>query len=183
MTPPYQQGWWFTRRWRFNGRSLKVRSDLLRTAVGFHGIAVIGILAGQIDRLAVVQTSSHSEIGFYLVAAALAGMVGSFIQTAVTSIALPALVSAETRRPAAALRLLRMTWALSLPLSVATAIVAPFVVPILFGSDFAPAGLLTSALSLAGMFLPVRHANCTWQGRDTRIERLVEIRDTIDDGL
>lgn len=150
---------WLTRSWLLKGVKADSGGDLLRTAAGFHGIAVIGILAGQIDRLAIVQTSSPATIGFYLVAATVASPIQSFVAIAIRSIALPALVNIdERRRPAAALRLLQMTWVLSLLGAGAMAIAAPILVPILFGTEFAPAGALASALAIVGVLLPVREA-------------------------
>lgn len=148
-----------TRSWRVKGSKTHVGREFLKTNAGFHGIALTGILAAQIDRLAVVQTSSPAAIGLYFVAATVVGPMLGFVQTAIVSIALPALLSVrEAHRPAAAIRLLQMTWVLSLLGAVAMAAVAPNLVPILFGVDFAPAGLLASGLVLAGSLLPVRQA-------------------------
>ncbi|BBF93877.1 lipopolysaccharide biosynthesis protein [Blastochloris tepida] len=151
---------WVTRAWTVFGKAPAIGENLVGTALSFHGVFVVGILAGQIDKLIIIQTEAPERIGLYTVALSLAGPIQGFLGVAIQMIALPALVQQADpiRRQAAALRLFRLTWAASLAGAAATAVAAPIVVPFLFGSAFAGAGPLAAFLTIALALMPVRAA-------------------------
>jgi O-antigen/teichoic acid export membrane protein len=150
---------WSTKAWRIAAVAPARDTQLLGAAWGCYQSFVVATLAAQADRLLLVQWATPEQIGLYLVAATLAGPVQGFLATAIKTLALPALMKADApMRPAAALRLLRLTFATSLIGALGTALVAPFIVPLLFGHEFAEAGSLTSLLTLAISLAPVRAA-------------------------
>lgn len=134
-------------------------APLMPLALHLHATTALGMIAAQLDKLFVIQTAAPAAVGVYLVAATLAAPVQTFLAVALKSIALPALLAAApAQRPAAAVRLLRLIWAVSLGGAGAMALAAPWLAPALFGSAFAEAGPLASALTLALALLPVRQA-------------------------
>lgn len=136
---------------------VSVDARLFSTAISIHGTTIIHLLSSQIDRLVVVQTSTNADIGFYFVAVSLAGPLQSFIGVAVSQIALSKFVDATgVAREFLVLRLLRLSWMVSLLGTVVMAIVAPIVAPLLFGRDFLVSGYVAVALTVATALVPVR---------------------------
>ena len=148
--------------WRNFGKNARRPSDtraFMKTTMSFHALTMVGILATQIDRALLLPTSAPETIGLYFVALSMTVPIQSIINPILLAIVLPLLAALdETRRAAASLRLLRLTHTAALVGAILVAIIAPFATPLLFGDDFAPAGLLTSALAIAGYLIAVRQA-------------------------
>jgi O-antigen/teichoic acid export membrane protein len=137
----------------------KPLGELRAMLMSFYGGTVFTFLTLHVDRAMIMLTQSVEDIGIYLVAIALALPAQGLIGYALNSVGLPALVKvAKHKRAGAYQRLLRLTFVTSLLQSLAIALVAPFVIPILFGSEFESAGPMTSAIALATVFMPVRRA-------------------------
>lgn len=139
--------------------SREATKTLFRSGLAFHASAVVALLAGQLDKLIVVQTLPAAGIATYLIATSAAGPFQGFLSIAIKSVALPGIVTAPTAsRPRAILRLLRATTLVSILGALAVMAVAPFVVRFLFGAPFAEAGDVAAVLTLALAPAPVRQA-------------------------
>jgi O-antigen/teichoic acid export membrane protein len=126
---------------------------------GLHGVTIAAMVSGNIDRIFVVGMESAVDIGNYFVALAIAAPLQAIVAVAIQSSALSYLIrEGENRRAQVAARLLRITWVVAILVSLSVAAICPLVVPVVFGEDFRPAGLLASALACLFAFVPLRTA-------------------------
>ena len=137
----------------------KVDTPFLRStgALGlrFHGAAAIGLVAGDADRLIVVSLWSEDLLGYYFVAVSATGAGFSLLVSSLRIILLPGLAGMEPdRRRASVERLLRVTFAGCVLCALALFIAAPTLVPLIYGSDFAPAAGYVQGLLVPMMLLP-----------------------------
>lgn len=125
----------------------------------FYGTTVFSFLTLHVDKAMVMLTQSIEQVGIYLVALALAFPAQGLLGYALNAVGLPTLVKVpQHKREGAYLRLLRLTLFAAVSQSAAIAIIAPFAIPILFGTDFAAAGPMASAIALATLPMPLRRA-------------------------
>lgn len=147
------------RRLLRNGAPLLGQTDfyvirsVAKTAAPLQLSSILGTLGGQGDRLLVVTLVDLKLVGIYVVAATFASVIPGVFSTAIKLLALPALVSVDVSlRSAQATRLISLSWLAGLFGLMATAILAPFVVPFLFGAEFAAASnisiLIAATLAL-----------------------------------
>lgn len=147
------------RMWRFWKSAPAKTKALFSTAVRFHWITILGIFSSQLDRLFIVMTEPAVNVGIYLVAATVAAPFQGLLINAIKTLGLPQLVDLDaSKRNVVAQKLLRLTWLVSLLGGAAMALIAPALVPIVFGREFVAAGGLASALTLALVAMPVRSA-------------------------
>lgn len=132
---------------------------LLQSAASFYGVSISVYLTSNVDRMLVLLAATPAMVGQYFVAMTVAQPVNSIVITMLQSVGLPQLVQMTGQRQVMAFgRLMRATVLLSGASAIVVAILAPFVVPVVFGAEFAPAGVLAAQLSLALLLGPVRHA-------------------------
>jgi enterobacterial common antigen flippase len=121
----------------------------------FHGSATLGLVAAEADRLIVVSLWSEELLGYYFVAVSATGAGFALLGQSLRIVLLPSLAGMEPdrRRPSVE-RLLRVTFAGCLLCALALFIAAPTLVPLIYGSDFAPAAYYVQGLLLPMMLLP-----------------------------
>jgi O-antigen/teichoic acid export membrane protein len=121
----------------------------------FHGAATLGLVAAEADRLIVVSLWSEELLGYYFVAVSATGAGFALVGQSLRIVLLPGLAGMEPdrRRPSVE-RLLRVTFAGCLLCALALFIAAPTLVPLIYGSDFAPAASFVQGLLFAMMLLP-----------------------------
>jgi O-antigen/teichoic acid export membrane protein len=121
----------------------------------FHGSATLGLLAADADRLVVVSLWPEVLLGYYFVAVSATGAGFALLGQSLRIVLLPSLAGLEPdrRRPSME-RLLRVTLAGCVLCSLALFIAAPTLVPLIYGSDFAPAATFVQGLLFAMMLLP-----------------------------
>lgn len=142
---------------------LPQRTPLLRYGAGVWFGSVSGILFLQLDQVLMTPLSSTYQLGLYVAAVALSQTV-----TILTNPVRAVLFSAESRNPdmARLTSVSRQTGIATLAAAAVIAAATPFILPILFGADFAGAVpivfiLLTATVvgtsgSIAGMGLSAR---------------------------
>ena len=150
------------RSWRYR-RELRPRfdADFARKAgtlgLKFHAAQALTLISQQIDRLILVAIWPAERLGFYFVAfsAAVAGY--SMVSQAVSITLLPTLAGSppEERRDRFE-RLFRYTLIAAGGFAAAIIVVAPLLIPLVFGEAFRPAVAYTQGLALALAFLPLR---------------------------
>jgi O-antigen/teichoic acid export membrane protein len=121
----------------------------------FHGSATVLLVAGEADRLVMVSLWSGDVLGYYFVAVSATGAGFALLGQSLRIVLLPSLAGMEPdrRRPCVE-RLLRVTFAGCVLCALALFIAAPTLVPLIYGSDFAPAAAFVQGLLLAMMLLP-----------------------------
>jgi O-antigen/teichoic acid export membrane protein len=121
----------------------------------FHGSATLGLIAAEADRLIVVSLWSEELLGYYFVAVSATAAGFSLLAQSLRIVLLPSLagIGPDRRRPSVE-RLLRVTFAGCVLCAVALFIAAPTLVPLIYGSDFAPAAYFVQGLLFATMLLP-----------------------------
>jgi O-antigen/teichoic acid export membrane protein len=131
---------------------------LLALGARFHLGAVLGLLAGQADRMLLLVLFDDATIGHYVVAWTFASSGLATVTSAVSFVLLPVLAAEPDRARARALLTtgLRRT-ALFLYLGVAASLaVTPFLLPLLFGKPFTDAVPAAMLLLLATVPLTLR---------------------------
>jgi len=138
--------------------ALSAVRPLLVRGIAFHGLTLLLIASSQVDRLLAVAHFGDRLLGFYMVAFALAyASVGSVTST-FSTVLFPRLAAAgkqSKRKGSEELASgIRATTFVLFPTTLVVVLSAHAVVPLLYGSAFAPAGTiaayLTIALSLTG---------------------------------
>jgi O-antigen/teichoic acid export membrane protein len=125
----------------------------------FHGSAALGLVAADADRLIVVSLWPEDLLGYYFVAVSATSAGFSLLVSSLRIILLPGLAGMESdRRRASIERLLRVTLAGSVLCALALFIAAPTLVPLIYGSDFAPAADYVQGLLFPMMLLPCMSA-------------------------
>jgi O-antigen/teichoic acid export membrane protein len=121
----------------------------------FHGGTVVRLVADQIDRLIIVAIWTNTQIGLYLVAYSAAGLGYSLISQALQLVILPSVAGDDVeQRQRRLAKALRMTLLVSASICAVIVVAAPFVIPLVFGADFAPAAGFTQGMALALVLLP-----------------------------
>ncbi len=137
-------------RWLFVRAAPLFDRKLLRNAAAIHGHTVLVVAAGQVDRMLVVMLLGAREIGYYVVALAIAMIVPGLIQSILQVIAMPAITGiAVGERDAGVARMLRLTFLTLCGGAVAVIAIIPFAVPLLFGRQFEPMIGLACAMVVA----------------------------------
>ncbi|HUE45522.1 MAG TPA: oligosaccharide flippase family protein [Aestuariivirgaceae bacterium] len=123
--------------------------------VRFHASAALGLVAAEADRLIVVSLWPEDLFGYYFVAVSATGAGFALLASSLRLVLLPSLAGMEPhrRRPSVE-RLLRVTLAGSVLSASALYIAAPTLVPLVYGSAFAPAADYVQGLLLPMMLLP-----------------------------
>jgi O-antigen/teichoic acid export membrane protein len=107
----------------------------------------------RVGALALSLTASAAMLGHYAVAAGITGFFVTFGQ-AIGVVVLPDVAARDERaRPLRVAVLLRRSLLLLAPLAALLALAAPWLVPALFGLEFAPAVRVTQVLAAAALFL------------------------------
>lgn len=124
---------------------------LVRTALGFHGASLLGILALQVDRMVVVSAFDHALIGHYMVALTFASVGLNVVQGAFTTLLFPKMAarSGDAGHRALLVQTLRYASFLLFSSGLVLVICAPWVIPALFGSAFQTAVPLAQVLVVA----------------------------------
>ena len=137
-----------TGRWRFDAR-------VVRPALGFGArswlFAVSAAANHRLDQAVMAAVVSSAELGYYAVAAGLTAIASGFVG-AVTTALLPRVAQEGIHAVPRVVRVSVLVMTASL--AVLTAI-APFAVPLLFGSDFDRAVPLVAILAVATVFMGV----------------------------
>jgi O-antigen/teichoic acid export membrane protein len=132
--------------------------DIAHRASGFQLSALVGILAGQLDRLAVLHYCDMANVGLYAVAFTYASSGLNVVTTTFATVALPELgraAAAGTEREylqgrlAAAAMILYFT-------SGALSLIGRPLIPALFGKGFSAAWIVSSLLAFAYIPLALR---------------------------
>lgn len=112
-------------------------------------IGTIGtVLILQLDQALMVPLSSTEQLGYYAVAASLAGLPAAAVQ-GVRDVVFS--YSAVASDPELVARSSRVSVALCVPVAAIGAVLCEPVVPLLFGSDFTPAVRMSQVLLLAAL--------------------------------
>jgi O-antigen/teichoic acid export membrane protein len=121
----------------------------------FHGSATLGLVAAEADRLIVISLWSEELLGYYFVAVSATGAGFALLGQSLRIVLLPSLAGMEPdrRRPSVE-RLLRVTFAGCMLCALVLFVAAPTLVPLIYGSDFAPAASFVQGLLFAMMLLP-----------------------------
>jgi O-antigen/teichoic acid export membrane protein len=107
----------------------------------------------RVGALALSLTASAAALGWYAVAAGITGFFVTFGQ-AIGVVILPDVAGREeSTRPLRVAVLMRRSLLLLAPLAGALALVAPWLVPALFGREFSPAVRVTQVLAAAALFV------------------------------
>ena len=140
-------------------RVLDAPRSIFGVAVSLQWLTLVTLVTKQIDKLLLFSFAPVAFVGHYIVAFTLLTPTQSIINTALSTIGLPAFASlAPDNRAGAARRMLRAATSASTLTTAAVALVALPVVPIIFGSAYTEAAWITVVLSLAIMLQPVRTA-------------------------
>lgn len=107
------------------------------------------ILILQLDQALMVPLSSTAQLGFYAVAVSLAGLPAAAVQGVRDVVFSYSAVMASD--PQLVARSSRVSVALCVPVVIIGAVLCKPVVPLLFGSDFAPAVLMSQVLLAAAL--------------------------------
>lgn len=131
--------------------SLKQASDLVRVGAGIHAGAIASLMLQRLDQLSLIYFFDHGALGLYAVSLTASGIGTGIVSGAIMTVFLPELSrphdpAARTRYARAALAL---TTGASAVLAAGLALLAPVLVPLVFGKDFASAVVVTQALCLA----------------------------------
>jgi O-antigen/teichoic acid export membrane protein len=126
--------------------------EILRQGVRFHLPALAGLLLSKADMFLLIRLVSDQDIGYYSVAMTIA-MVQISMSTSIVQVAFPRVAASQTseslhQSAQVLLRQFRLAQPLVLGMGALMALLAPFVVRFLYGSQFLPA--LPIALILVG---------------------------------
>jgi enterobacterial common antigen flippase len=134
-------------------------SDVIRTGVGFHFVSLTIFAASEFDKLILVSNASNADIGFYMVAFSVASASSIIVGQTANSIVPPML--ARCREPEERSRVFAGVTAISiLAVTMATLVMivlAPLIVPALFGREFGVAVPVCQVLSVAVAIKAARH--------------------------
>lgn len=138
---------------------LSAMRGLLHTSIAFHWAAMIALLSGQLDRIILMTLFGDRVIGQYVVAFTLASAGLGVLTQSVSLVLFPRLATLQSVRDRARLLARAMGQVLVLLAAAATAIavLTPWLLMLLFGSEFAAAVPLAWLLEIACLPLAVRH--------------------------
>jgi len=132
---------------------------LVRDGSHFHIAAVVMLVGSQIDRLAVISICSDREVGLYVVAYAIAGMPLLALAQAFSVTLLPRIAGVTEPEELAdtVARALSAAFFLLSAAAVLTALLIPWLIPVLFGDSFKPAVLPAVILAFGLVPMAGRH--------------------------
>lgn len=134
----------------------RIRS-LLSASIPLYFSRMIQMLGTQGDRLLVVYLISAAEVGIFFVALTFSSVLPGLFNTAIKLLALPALTGIElNHRSHSAIRLISLSWVSGVLGFVATALLGPYLIPFLFGSEFKSAVILSVFIAGTLAFSNVR---------------------------
>ncbi len=150
---------WLSRRlitWRLQPGRLW---DLFSTGLRFHGATVLITLSTQVDQLMVISLLDNVDVGYYAVALTLAATGLATVANTVHMVMFPLVAGGSTAAQQARLITLGMggTTLVVVLLAVSLAVLAPWLVPLLFGDEFLPAVLPAQVLVVAYVPVALRH--------------------------
>lgn len=159
----------FLRTHRGSSISHAPSDSLLGFGVKQAGSAVPSILTHNLDRLYLSQTVAAEQLGQYAVAQSVLS-IASPVGSAIASVAFPAFAarSQASGRTRAEVRVVLRTVAGVGPLVLLLAVVSPWLVPVVFGAEYAVAGKLSIWIApavLAQSVLTVMSALLRGRGR------------------
>lgn len=130
--------------------------DCAKTGLRLHSATGSFALAREADRLLLIAIWPAQWLGFYFVAYAAAGASVSLATQSLRVTLLPTLagIDPEVRRDRVE-RLLRLTGLIAVGATAALWVVAPFIVPFVYGEAFAPASLYLQGLALPVALMPM----------------------------
>ncbi|MBH5322434.1 lipopolysaccharide biosynthesis protein [Aurantiacibacter sediminis] len=149
------------RLWRYRASLLghfktAIAKENLSIGLGLHGSHVLRFMSENIDRLFVNTIWVLAEIGYYAVAWSAAGVGYGFITQALNLIMLPmSAAKAKADRAKHLADSMRITLILSVAFAAGIVVAAPFLIPLLYGAEFAEAIVMTQILGLALLPLPI----------------------------
>lgn len=128
---------------------------LFKVGASIHAGSILSLLFQRVDQIAVVRLFGHEELGLYAIGQTLAAAISGLVIGALTTAFLPGI--AEKRTPAEAAPQIRAmvgaTLAVGLCSTLGVLIFAPFVVPTLFGPEYAKAVSISQILAGAHALL------------------------------
>ena len=129
----------------------------LRLGARFHVAATLTLVATQLDRLIIVAAWSPERLGHYFVALSVAGAGLAVVSQALGLMLLPMLsgVDGPVRRDRLE-RLFRYTVLITAAFVALVYLLAPSVVPLVYGAGFAQAAVYAQGLALAMALTPLR---------------------------
>jgi len=137
----------------------------LVTGLRFHVAVALGVVAASFDRLVAVSVWSEETLGLYFVAFSAVGAGYGIVVTAVRTVLFPFLSGLlETERSDAIARVIRVTTLISVLSAIVGYFVIPFLIPAIYGADFAEAAGYAQMLLLALCVTPL-HAVILEAGR------------------
>ncbi|MFX3632358.1 MAG: oligosaccharide flippase family protein [Candidatus Pristimantibacillus sp.] len=123
----------YKKKWKVDYRSAK---GLTGYGIRSYGTDLAGTLSSYIDQVLVVSLLSPSSLGLYVVALSLSKML-NMIQSAVVSVLFPEASGLEKRDAIMfTLRVFRISFALTLLLGLVALLLAPYLLPLLYGGEF-----------------------------------------------
>ena len=142
----------------FSGASRSESAALLRTGVRFHRANVLLYGAAEADKFIVLVLLTNSEAGLFAVALAYSSIgAGIVTQTIHLLVSREMAMQATSKgREEVFTRMLRLAVLILATGSAAAAIVAPHLIPLLFGETFEPAVLVSLFLLIAASLKALR---------------------------
>lgn len=145
-------------------------STLTRRALPLHLSSALNNFNSQIDRLFVVLTLSTTSIGHYVVAWTAGSAIAGVAAQAIHSVAFPniASVNSPDERYKLAMRALLLTGGICCGLGALSCTAMPFLLPAVFGKDYADSVECAQILTLGWIMVAIRQVA-------SRIAKAVEI--------
>ena len=122
--------------------------EFLRSGKGYQGIAVLGLFLTHAHMYVVMLVGSLAAFGLYSAAFGLSRMISPIQMSIGSAVFATSVGSGESDRGEAAMRVFRVTFLPLLILAGLIAIVSPWVVQVLLGSDFAASSRLFAILTI-----------------------------------
>ena len=147
---------WKFRRHVWRRPEMGTAWSVLKVGLKFHGATTVRTVSAQIDRLFVVSLWSSQMLGLYFVAYSAAGAGFGLVAQAVALILLPSFTGLEQAHRASRIaRAMRMTMIMSATIALGVIATAPFLMPLLFGQQFAMAARYAQYLAVALSLMPL----------------------------
>ncbi len=134
-----------------------VSPTFARRAIFFYVVNIGFVVSSQLDRMFVISFMSKTEVGLFVVAATIAGPFQNFLTQAMRTITMPSFAGIIAEKKAEALQDgLTSVWLISLLSAFFVAMTGPFVVLLVFGSEFRSAAWLVPMLAFTLVLAPIR---------------------------
>ena len=141
---------WRYRRDFIGAVELKEMSGLIATGARFHAVALLKTLADQADKVVVSIQWTATNIAYFAVGYSAAGAAYSLVSQALNLISLPVASKLSSDRIVDHFaRSLRITTILLCAAMIPLVLVAPVIIPFIFGADYLAAVLVTQVLAIA----------------------------------